>query len=158
MIGFADIAEFFAAEWQVIAGAPVSFVLAVVIIGIAVGLIFGFFVWSLRGWAARSRIEHLREEKFAEDDVLEIVREKHEHEVEVREEIEAEFDRLHQVVERLHGGETSSDQLIVDAAAATERAVEELRRSHEEFVERMKMWDDARDHKHRVGGHFLPND
>lgn len=158
MIGFLDIAEFFSTEWQVISGAPVSFLVAVLTVGIAAGLIFGFLVWPLRGWAARSRIDHLRQEKFAEDDVLEIIRAKHEHEVEVREEIEAEFDRLHEVVERLHGGAASSDQLILDAADATERAVEELRRSHEAFVVRMKAWDDTRDHKRRSKGHFLPSE
>ena len=148
MIGLQEIAEFFIKEWQTIAGAPVAFIVAVLIVGAAVGLFLGYFVWQLRGWAAQSRIERSRAEKTAEDDVLEIVREKHEHEVEVREEIEAEFKRLHCIVERVHSGRTTSDQLITDATEATERAVEELKQAHEEFVQRMQMWDEERFHKH----------
>jgi hypothetical protein len=150
MIGLQGIAEFFAKEWQTVTGAPISFILAVLVVAAAVGVFFGYFVWQLRGWAAQSRIERLRAEKTVEDDVLEIVREKHEHEVEVREEIEAEFKRLHCIVERVHSGDTTSDQLITDATVATERAVEELKQAHEEFVQRMQMWDEQRFHNHRA--------
>ncbi len=148
MYGLQRIAEFFVKEWEVIAGAPLSFTLAVLVVGAAVGWCFGFFAWELRGWAARSKMDQLREEKTAEDDVLEIVRASHEHEVVVREEIEAEFERLHSVVDRLHGGNTNSDRLITDATAATERAVEELKQAHEEFLHHMQQWDDEHLHHH----------
>lgn len=148
MIGLQRIAEFFATEWAVIAGAPIAFAIAVLVVGASVGWFFGCFAWQLRGWAARSRIDRLRAEKTAEDDVLEIVRASHEREVVVREEIEAEFERLHRVLDRLHCGNTNSDRLITDATTATQRAVEELKRAHEEFLHHMQQWDDERFHHH----------
>ena len=148
MTGLQEIAAFFGEEMQAIAGAPISFILAVLVIGLIFAAFFGEFVWQLRGWAPQSRLKRLRSQKTAEDDVLEFIRAKHQHEVEVREEIEAEFKRLHCIIDRVHSGETTSDQLINDATEATERAVEELKRAHEEFIQRMRSWDEERYHHH----------
>jgi hypothetical protein len=147
MTGLEEIAQILGGEFQSIAGAPITFITLVLVIGTALGVALGFFVWELRGSAARSRLDRLRERKTAEDDLLEIVREKHEHEVEVREEIEADFERLHSIVDKLHSGHTTTDELITDATAATETAVEELKQAHEEFLRRMQAWDEERFHK-----------
>jgi len=147
MAGLEDIAQIISREFQSIAGAPITFITLVLVVGAAIGLVLGFFVWELRGWAARSRLDRFHEQKTAKDDLLEIVRAKHEHEAEVREEIEADFERLHSIIDKVHSGHSTTDQLISDAAVATEKAVEELKQAHEEFLRRMQVWDEERSHQ-----------
>lgn len=147
MPGFENFMQTIGEEFQAIAEAPVTFTVSVLVIGVVLGLILGFFAWRLRGWAARDRFDRLNDRKRAEDDLLEIVRARHQHEVEVREEIEADFARLHSIVDKLHAGHTTTDELICDATAATERAVAELKQAHEEFLSRMQAWDAQRYHK-----------
>jgi uncharacterized membrane-anchored protein YhcB (DUF1043 family) len=144
MIRHQEVTEFLGREWQSISAAPITFILAVLLVGAAIGLIIGFIVWRLKGQASRSRIDKLRELKIAEDDVLEQVRAKHEFEIEIREEIEVELERLQRSVQRLHDSDLSSDQLIVDASIATVRAVEALTQSQDEFVQKIQSWDRQR--------------
>jgi len=150
MAGLEDIAQIISKEFQSVAGAPITFITLVLAVGAAIGLVLGFFVWELRGWAARSRLDRLHEQKTAEDDLLEIIRAKHEHEAEVREEIEADFERLRSIVDKVHSGHSTTDQFICDAAAATEKEVEELKQAHEEFLRRMQAWDEERFHQQRA--------
>jgi type II secretory pathway pseudopilin PulG len=144
MIHLQDVTEFFGREWQAISGAPVAFIIAVLIASAIIGILVGVISWKLRGQSARSKIGRLLEFKLAEDDVLAQVRAKHEHEIEVREEIEVELERLQGAVRRLHDSDLSSDQLIVDASTATTKAVEVLKRSQDEFVNKLQTWDRQR--------------
>lgn len=144
MIRHQEVTEFFGREWQSISGAPVTFIFAVLIGSAIIGILVGLFSWKLRGKSARSKIDRLLEFKLAEEDVLEQVREKHEYEIEVREEIEVELERLQGAVQRLHDSDLSSDQLIVDASTATIKAVEVLKRSQDEFVHKIQSWDRQR--------------
>lgn len=144
MIRHQEITEFIGREWQSISGAPVAFIIAVLIGSAIIGISFGLISWKLRGRSARSKIGRLLEFKLAEDDVLEQVRAKHEYEIEVREEIEVELERLRGAVRRLHDSDLSSDQLIVDSSTATTKAVEVLKRSQDEFVHKIQSWDHQR--------------
>lgn len=150
MISSQDIGEFFTREWQAVSAAPAAFAIAVLLVAAACGVGFGLVLWWLRSWTARKKIDQLRTEMVAEDDILDLVRAKHELEVEIREEIEAELARLLGLIERLHCPDAASNQLIADAAAATESAVGKLRQAHHDFVHRMHGWD------HRRGPHHLP--
>lgn len=148
MIRHQEITEFFGREWQSVSGAPFTFVIAVLGVGAIIGFIVGLIGWKLWGRVVRSKIDHLRDFKAAEDDVLEHVRAKHEHEIAIREEIEVELERLQGAVRRLHDSELSSDQLIVDASTATVGAVEILKRSQNEFVRKIQSWDRQRTSMH----------
>lgn len=150
MINRYDIGEFLSREWQAVSAAPVSFAVAVLLTAVALGVGFGLVLWWLRSLSARDKIDELRTEMVAEDDILDLVRAKHEREVEIREEIEAEVARLLGLIERLHCPDAAANQLVADAAAASEAAVGELRQAHDDFVDRMQGWD-----AHR-GSHYLP--
>jgi len=149
--------EFLGSEWQSISDAPVTFIIAVLVIAAIIGLFVGRILWQRKGRAARLRIAGLRELQVAEDDVLEQVRAKHEFEIEIREEIEAELERLQGAVKRLHDSDLSSDQLIVDASIATVRAVEGLTQSQNEFVQKIQSWDRQRASLHEKTSRDLKN-
>ncbi|NNE82898.1 MAG: hypothetical protein HKN28_02905 [Alphaproteobacteria bacterium] len=144
MIRHQEVTEFFGREWQSISGAPITFIIAVLIGSVLIGILFGLISWKLGGRSARSKINRLLELKLAEDDVLAQVRAKHDYEIEVREEIEVELERLQGAVRRLHDSDLSPDQLIVDASIATTKAVEVLKRSQDEFVQKIQSWDRQR--------------
>ena len=135
MIRHQEVTEFLGRLWQSIVDAPIAFTIAVTVGGIV--------VWVFRGWLAKQSMGRLREQMAEEVEVLQLFREKHALEVKLREKIEVDYERLQRLVERLHGGDTASNQLIVDASAAIETAMAELRQAHDEFVRTMQIWDKA---------------
>ena len=148
-----EVTEFLNREWQSISAAPVTFIIAVLIVSAIIGLLIGVIIWKSEGRAARTKLSRLRELKEAEDDVLDVVRAKHDHEVEIREEIEVELARVQGVVQRLHESDLASDQLIIDAVNAAARAVETLKRSQDEFVAKTRGWDQLRASMHEQASH-----
>lgn len=143
MIRHQEVTEFLGREWRSIVDAPIAFTIAAIVVGIV--------VWVFRGWLAKQSMVRLHKQMAEEDEVLQFFRNKHAHEVELREKIEADYGRLQSLVERLHGGDAASNQLIVEASEAIETAMAELRQAHDEFVRSMKIWDKAH---HRKRGPF----
>jgi hypothetical protein len=140
MIRHQEVTEFLGKQWQSIVDAPTAFVIAATVVGIV--------VWMFHGWLAKRSMGRLRENMAEEDEILQTFREKHAHEVEIREKIEFDYERLQRLVERLHGDDTASDQLMADASAAIETAMAELKQAHDEFVRTMQIWDKTH-HKRR---------
>jgi len=147
MAGLEEIAQVIGKEFHAIAGAPITFLTATVIIGCVIGLGLGFFIGELWRRSAWSKVEKLRSRNIAGNDLLDILRERHQREVAIREEIDGDFERLHRVIDRVHSGHTTTDRLISDATIATENAVEKLKTAHEEFLQRTRAWDEQRAHR-----------
>lgn len=147
MIRHQEVTEFISGQWQSIVEAPFAFALAATVVGIV--------AWFLRGSLAKQSVSRLREQMAEEDEVLKLSRERHAREVELREKIEVDYERLQNLVERLHGGDSASNQLIVDASQAIEAAMAELKQAHDEYVRSMQVWDKAHHRKRKplTGGH-----